>query len=349
MTSLATLSAALRATRSNLSTPEATFAAEALASPSVADAEKSDFLVALSEKGESAAEIAAFARSFQAVAIDPGVGRWSPKAIDIVGTGGDHAGGFNVSSLVVLLLSCAGVPVMKHGNRGVTSKCGSADLLSGLGYDISAPADKLREGLDKLGYVFFFAPSFHPAFKHIAPVRKALAAQGRRTVFNILGPLINPGRPAHILLGVYSPAWVDPLAEALSSLGSQAGLAIHGIIGEGKGIDEMTVATRNRVRGVGRLASVSGEWQASDFGLPISPFSDLLGGDLPENLGLVNALVEGRAPKGLEDTVVLNAAVALWVCGRTRRVEEGIPEARKLLVGGAVKEKVAATRRFFGK
>src|SRR5258708_24510059 len=171
-------------------------------------------LTALAGKGETAAEVAAFANAFRARALNPGVEAWAPRAIDIVGTGGDHAGGFNISSVVVLVLASAGVTVMKHGNRGVTSKCGSADLLAALGVNLEAPPEKLRRALDELGFVFFFAPGYHPAFKNIGPGRKALAARGQRTIFNILGPLINPGRPAHVLLGVFSAACVDRLAPA---------------------------------------------------------------------------------------------------------------------------------------
>src|SRR6185436_16178050 len=212
--------------------------------------------------------VAAFASAFRSRAVNPGVEAWAPRAIDIVGTGGDHAGGFNISSLVVLVLASTGVTVMKHGNRGITSKCGSADLLGELGVKLDAPPEKLRRALDELGFVFFFAPGYHPTFKHIGPVRKALAARGQRTVFNILGPLINPGRPAHVLLGSFSAAWVPKLADALHALGAQAGLAAHGVIAADRGIDEMTTATMNRVRGFGRLRDVDAVWHAKDFGLP---------------------------------------------------------------------------------
>ncbi len=323
-------------------------AAAALAAEDVPAGEKADFLAALARKGESAVEIAAFANAFRARAIDPGVAEWAPRAIDIVGTGGDHAGGFNVSSLVVLVLASAGVPVMKHGNRGITSKCGSADLLAALGVNLEASPDTLRRALRELGFVFFFAPAYHPTFKHIAPVRKALAAQGQRTVFNILGPLINPGRPAHVLLGSFSAAWVPLLAQALGELGGTAGIAAHGVIDPQRGIDELTTATHNRVRGYGRLAEIDGHWSAGQFGLAASPFSDLLGGDVATNLGIVEALLANRAPRGLVDTIVLNAAVALWIVGRVARIEDGIGEARELLLGGAVQRKIAATRAFFG-
>jgi anthranilate phosphoribosyltransferase len=346
MSTLPALTAQLAARR-DLASSQVELAAAILAANEVADDAKAEFLAALAIKGETPIEIAAFAKAFRARAVDPGVERWAPHAIDIVGTGGDHAGGFNVSSLVVLVLACAGVPAMKHGNRGITSKCGSADLLSALGVDLEAPPAKLQRALDELGFVFFFAPAYHPTFKHIAPVRKALAARGQRTVFNILGPLINPGRPAHVLLGAFSAAWVPKLAAALDELGASAGIAAHGIIGPDRGIDELTTATPNRVAGFGRLGDVDGEWRAADFGLPESPFSDLLGGDLPTNLAIADRLIEGRGPAGLVDTVALNAAVAMWIVGKVSSVREGLGPARELLIGGAVKNKIAATREFY--
>lgn len=322
-------------------------AASALASPAQPDADKAAFLTALADKGETPGEVAAFAQAFRRRALDPGVQQWAERAIDVVGTGGDHAGGFNVSSLVILTLACAGVPAMKHGNRGITSKCGSADLLTALGVDLDASPEKLRQAMHELGYVFFFAPSFHPTFKHIAPVRKLLAAGGRRSVFNILGPLINPGRPAHVLLGSYSDVWVPRLAAALGELGAKAGIAVHGVIAVGKGIDELTTATVNRVCGFGRLAGVDTNWRAEDFGLETAPFDELRGGDLAENVAIVEAILDGRGPRGLVDTIVLNAAVGLWVTGKTDGVKAGLGPARDLLLGGAVRRKIAATREFY--
>jgi anthranilate phosphoribosyltransferase len=346
MPDLAALTVQLAA-RHDLASADAAAAASALASAGVGDEAKAAFLTALGAKGETVAELAAFATAFRALAIDPGVADWAPQAIDIVGTGGDHAGGFNVSSLVVLVLASAGVLVMKHGNRGITSKCGSADLFAAMGVDLTAPPAKLRQAMTELGYVFFFAPNYHPAFQYIAPVRKALAAQGRRTIFNSLGPLLNPGRPAHALAGVFSEAWVPKLAGALGSLGVQAGLAVHGIIDADHGIDELTTATVNRVRGFGRLAGIDGRWHAEDFGLRPAPFSELVGGDLAANLALVDALLDGRGPAGLADTIVLNAAVGLWICGRTSGVTEGLAPARELLLGGAVRKKISETREFY--
>ena len=333
--------------RSELAAAEVEAAAGALSEAGVADAEKADFLRALADKGETAAELAAFARAFRARAIDPGVHAFAPQAIDVVGTGGDHTGAFNISSLVVLTLACAGLPVMKHGNRGITSKCGSADLLAGLGFKLDAPPEKLRAALAELGYVFFFAPAFHPAFKHIAPARKALAAEGRRSVFNVLGPLINPGRPAQVLLGVFSESWTPLMADTLERLGAAGGLAAHGRLEATRGVDELTSATDTRVRGFGRNRDLDTTWTPEGLGLRRADFSELAGGDLAYNLALTDALLAGRGPGGLADTVALNAAVALWICGHEATPAGGLARARDLLLGGAVKARIAATKEFF--
>ncbi len=334
--------------RQDLSADEVREAAEALGAGRQTDEAKAEFLMALDAKGETAGELAGFATAFRSMAVNPGVEAWAARAIDIVGTGGDHAGGFNISSLVVLVLASAGVRVMKHGNRGITSKCGSADLLAALGVDLAAPPEKSRLALTELGYSFFFAPNYHPAFKHIAPVRKLLAAQGRRSVFNILGPLINPGRPGHILLGVYSLPLLEKMARALEKLEQTAGLVGHGVIGVDKGIDELTTATVNHVRGVGRLRELQATWRAGDLGLRAAPFTELQGGDVTANLATVEAVLAGRGPAGLVDTIVLNTAVALHIVGRTATIHEGLAPARELLLGGAVAKKIAATREFYG-
>lgn len=346
MLQLADLTAQLTAGQ-NLAAGEVERAALALTETEETDASKTAFLGALATKGETAEEVAGFARAFLARAVNPGVERWSRQAIDIVGTGGDHAGGFNISSLVVLVLASAGVPVMKHGNRGITSKCGSADLLAGLGVALDAPPEKIRRALDQLGFAFFFAPAYHPAFKHIAPARKALAAQGRRSVFNILGPLINPGRPAHSMIGVFDQTWVPKIAAALDALGSEAGLAVHGIIDAQHGIDELTTATPNLVRGSGRLRGIAAEWRGSDFGLGSCSFEELKGGDIATNLAIAAAVLAGRGPAGLTDTIAFNAAVCMWIVGKTPDVRAGVEFARDLLLGGAVARKVADTREFY--
>jgi anthranilate phosphoribosyltransferase len=333
----------------DLTPSEVRTAAAALAAESPSDEVKAEFLSALSAKGETATEVAAFAQAFRELALDPGMSEWAPRAVDIVGTGGDHAGGFNVSSMVTLVVASAGVPVMKHGNRGITSKCGSADLFAALGVDLDASAEKLRAAIAALGFAYFFAPNWHPAFRRVGPVRRLLAARGERTVFNILGPLLNPGRPANILLGAATPALADKLADALETLGTKSGLAVHGVISPGKGIDELTSATRNIVRGAGRLRSFREDWTAETFGLPASPFEDIVGGDVSANLATANELAAGAGPRGLADTIALNGAAALWVAGARPDVRGSVAEARDLLLGGAVKRKISETRDFFAR
>ena len=331
----------------DLSADEVVIAAAALATAEASDESKEAFLLALATKGETAAEIAAFAEAFRLRAIDPGVGEWAGEAIDVVGTGGDHAGAFNVSSLVTLVLASAGVVVMKHGNRGVTSKCGSADLLAALGVNLEATPEQLRRALAQLGYAFFFAPAWHPGFKSVVLPRRRLAARGQRTIFNLIAPLINPGRPAFALLGVANASLVEKMAGALGALGGTAGLVLHGVIGPDRGTDELTTATINHVRGTGTFANLVTEWRAADFGLPPAPFTDLLGGDLATNLALTEAVLAGKGPQGLTDTIALNAALGLWITGRVTHVREGVTIARELLLGGAVAAKIAATREFY--
>ncbi|HVU17262.1 MAG TPA: anthranilate phosphoribosyltransferase [Candidatus Didemnitutus sp.] len=344
---LAPLTQKLRG-RADLTAAEAAAAAGVLASPEGgSDDDKAAFLEALADKGETSVEIAAFATAYRASARDPGVQAWAPRALDVVGTGGDHAGGFNISSLVVLVLASAGVTVMKHGNRGVTSKCGSADLLAALGLDLEASPEKCQRALDELGFCFFFAPAYHPAFRYVAPARKLLAARGRRTVFNLLGPLINPGQPAHALVGAFSSDAVRKIAGALDELGCAAGLVAHGVIGPERGIDEMTTATPNFVRGAGRLRAIAADWTPSELGFAPSDFADLLGGDVAHNVGLVEAILAGRGPKGLVDTIVLNAAAGMWVVGATNDIRAGVDRARDLLLGGAVAGKISDMKRFY--
>lgn len=340
------LTDALRAKR-DLTADEARRAAQALAEPEISEAAKVDFLSALSAKGETTTEIAAFATTYRAVARDPGVQEWAPHALDIVGTGGDHAGGFNVSTLVTLTLATAGVPVMKHGNAGITSKCGSADLMAAFGVDLQASPEKTRAALRELGFCFFFAPAYHPTFKHIAPARKALAARGQRSIFNVLGPLINPGRPANVMLGVYSRALVEKFAQTLEQLECPAAIVAHGRIADGRGIDEWTTATDNIVAGVGRLRGATANWTPAEFGMERAEFADLVGGDVAANVAITESILAGRAPRGLFDTIVAVAAMGLWVAGREPRVNSGVERVRELLLGGAVAKKIAATREFY--
>lgn len=334
----------------SLSLESASGAAQALASPEVAAVSKKAFLCALANKGETAIEVAGFASAFRELAIDPQVGEWSARAIDIVGTGGDGAGTFNISTAVSFLVAASGVPVLKHGNRSITSKCGSADMIEAVGVRLDASHEVLRESIRELNFCFFFAPAFHPAFKEIMPVRKELAAEGQRTIFNLLGPLINPGCPAHQLMGVFSEGWVGPLASALNELGLKRGLVVHGRPTPQQPLDELSCAGENIVAGFGELASVNGPLSPIDAGLAPCDFSDLAGGDAEANLQLMRALMSGSAgavPAGLRDTVLLNAGAALWSVGRADDLKSGVEQARATLESGAVEAWLGKVKEFY--
>lgn len=331
----------------DLLSAEAELAAHALASSEVELERKKAFLIALMEKGESVAEVSAFASTFRDLAREPGLEDFAECAIDVVGTGGDKSGSFNISTTAAFIVAAAGVPVFKHGNRSITSKCGSADLLAALGFDIEAGSEKLRHSMETLNFCFFFAPAWHPAFKEIMPVRKELASEGKRTIFNILGPLINPGRPAFQLMGVFGENWVKPLAASLDALGLKRGLVAHGRLPGGQGMDELTCAGKNRVAGFGDLQEVDGLWNPEDFGLNRCSAQDLAGGGVEQNLTILDDIMEGRGRRGLVDTILLNAGAALWAANQATDTSEGVSRARNLLLGGAVKDWLRKAREFY--
>jgi anthranilate phosphoribosyltransferase len=322
----------------SLSHEEATQAAHDLANETLPAADKVGFLKALHTRGETPVEVAAFAAVFRSLATDPGLGAVSQQAVDIVGTGGDGSSSFNISTTAALLVAASGVPVIKHGNRSITSKCGSADFLEALGVDLSADAQTQRTCLAATHFCFLFAPHYHPAFRVIGPVRKQLAAEGYKTIFNLLGPLVNPARPAHTLMGVYDKRWVSPLADAFEQLQAQGALVVHCTLDDekqGSGcMDELSTSGSNTVAGSGRHRDVQGSWTPADFGLSPAPFNDLRGGDVQQNLELLQQLMAGTAPQGLIDTVCWNAGAALWVAGRSTTVAEGIACARETLTQG---------------
>ena len=331
----------------DLDDDEIRVAADLLTASEPASEDKERFLVALADKGESPSEIAAFASRFRELARDPEVSEFADGAIDVCGTGGDKSGSFNVSTTVAFLLAAADVCVFKHGNRSITSKCGSADLLEAVGIPVDGDPGLIRASLDELNFAFFFAPSHHPAFKEIVPVRKQLAAKGRRTVFNVLGPLINPGRPCHQMLGVFSSNYVSKLATCLEALDLSRGIVVHGQLPDQGCLDELSCAGINMVSGVGELSGVQGEWAPEDFGLERHPRSALAGGDVSENLLILDALLAGNAPSGLLDTVCLNAGTALWVVKRAEDVREGISMAKNLLLSGQVEKWLNQAKTFY--
>lgn len=334
-------------TGSNLSGEECTFAAEQLPSVEVDPELKKAFLVALHRKGETVDEVTAFARVFRRLASDPQLSDLAPDAIDIVGTGGSGSKGFNVSSTTAFILAAAGVKVLKHGNRAITSQSGSADFLGQHGIRMDTDPALLRSAIGELNFCFFFAPAFHPAFKEIMPVRMELARQGQRTVFNILGPLINPAKPAHQLLGVFSPDWVRPLAMSLHQLGMKRGVAVCCALPGGGHMDEFTTSGENHLCGFGEMAALDTTWTPGQLGFPPASITELQGGSPVENAALLDEMMRGRGRPGLTDTIVLNAAVAFQIAGHVDSLAAGCALAREILLGGKLSQWMLRARAFY--
>ncbi|MGD0016063.1 MAG: anthranilate phosphoribosyltransferase [Verrucomicrobiia bacterium] len=338
------------ASSADLSREEIGEAVALLLDSRVADDAKATFLMALARKGETASEIAAFALELRMRAVDPQIdpARFGGVVLDVVGTGADMAHTFNISSSVIFVAAAAGVAVAKHGNRAVTSKCGSADVLAALGARIELTPAAARRCLEETGLTFFFAPLYHPAFKAIASVRKQLAAQKQRTVFNLLGPLVNPARPTHQLVGVFDKTLIRRYAEVLQLLGLKHALVVHG-----DGLDELSIVGPNTVAEVwgGRI-----EETVRDFRVPHSQWrgvevklAELAGGDPPANARIVRDVLSGKERGARRDIVLLNAAAALVVSDKVDDFESGWQRAAELIDSGAALDKlnqfIAATNR----
>jgi anthranilate phosphoribosyltransferase len=287
-------------------------------------------LSALVMKGERPAEIVGFARSMREHAI--ALAARVPAVFDTCGTGGDRSGTFNISSAAALVIAACGVPVAKHGNRSVSSRCGSADVFEALGVNIAAPPPVVERTLRDAGIAFFFARTFHPAMKYAAQTRSDL---GIRTAFNLLGPLTNPAGATHQLVGVPRPELTELLARSLMMLGSQRAWVVHGA----DGIDEISTTGYTKVSEC-RAGSVNTFYvHPSDFGIAKTDPSTLKGGDAAENAGIVREVLSGtRGPR--RDVVLLNAGAALFIAGRVDAVKDGIAVAAAAVDAGAALQRL---------
>jgi anthranilate phosphoribosyltransferase len=321
--------------RGHLSRQEVSEAVGALLDAAVEDGAKAEFLTVLAGKGETAEEIAAFALELRARGVDPQIdpGQFGGVVLDVVGTGADMAHTFNISSCTMFVAAAAGVAVAKHGNRAVTSKCGSADVLAALGAKIELSPDAARRCLEAAGVTFLFAPFYHPAFKAIAPVRRALAERKQRTVFNILGPLVNPARPTHQLIGVFDRALVERFAEVLRLLGLKHAMVVHG-----DGLDELSTMGVNVMAEVwaGRIEQTERDFRVphtSWRGVTVKP-GELAGGDPSTNAVIVREVLGGKDRGARRDIVLLNAAAALVVAERASDFASGWTLAAELIDSG---------------
>jgi anthranilate phosphoribosyltransferase len=303
---------------------EAAFGALLDGAPS--DEEIAAFLVALSDRGETPAEIAGAARAMRARLIPVPA---PDNAIDVCGTGGDGHHTLNVSTAVALVVAACGVPVAKHGNRAASSKAGAADTLEALGLDLDRAMETAEETLADIGICFLFAGKHHPAMGRIMPIRRAI---GRRTIFNLMGPLANPAGVTRQLVGIARPAYVPIYAEALARLGTGHSLVVSG----DEGLDELSLAGGNEVADVRgadvRMKRVS----AGEAGLASAPLDAIRGGDPEHNAAALRALLDGR-PGSYRDAVLFNAAGALIVAGEVETWAEGVEEAAEAIDRGLAK------------
>jgi anthranilate phosphoribosyltransferase len=319
-------------------------AAAQLVDQAVTAAAKANFLRALAKKGETAAEIASFVREFLRLAVDPGIdhAKLPGPMLDVVGTGGDQLHLFNVSSTAMFILAAGGVCVTKHGNRGITSKAGGADVLEALGIKIDLPKEKVVAGLESIGLGFFFAPLYHPSFKAVAEARKLLAAEGQRSIFNVLGPLLNPGRPDYQLIGVFDTKLIRPFGEILVQLGRKGAWVVHGSAADGQGMDELSTLGMNDVCQLveGQLSETRVDPKALGFGKAV--LADLAGGDATENALILEGVLAGTIKGAKRDIAVLNAAAGLVITGKAADLAEGRDQAEELLTRGAAHAKLRA-------
>ena len=322
--------------RENLTEGETRGALEALLEGAVPEAQVGAFLAALRSKGESREEIAAAARLLldRATRVETG----ETTLLDVVGTGGDGGRTFNISTTVALVCAAAGVPVAKHGNRAVSGRCGSADVLEALGLPLLSEPEAIADSVRTTRFGFLFAPHFHRVLGKVGPARRAL---GVRTLFNLLGPLANPCGATHLLVGAPTPELVRPLAEAMGLLGARGALVVHGH-GE---VDELSLSGPNQACRLEGGTVRDEVIRPEDAGLSPAPLEALAGGGGEENARILREIL-GGAPGPRRDVVVLNAAAALLVAGHASSLAEGAAQARRVLDSGAGTAKLAEVLAF---
>lgn len=323
--------------RDDLTTDEAAAAMDLVMRGEAHPAQVAGFLVGLAMKGEKPHELVGLARTMRARGLHIEAG---PLAVDTCGTGGDRAGTFNISTAAAIVVAATGVQVVKHGNRSVSSHCGSADVLEALGVAIDASPATVQHSVREAGIGFCFAPTFHPAMKHAGEARRAL---GVPSAFNLLGPLTNPARVPFQIVGVARPELTELMARALQQLGATRAWVVHGA----DGLDELSTT------GYSKVSECHGEVvrtfyvHPADVGLPKAPADALKGGDAAHNASIVGAVIDG-APGHPRDVVLLNAGAALLVTGRVASLRDGLAEAAAAIDDGRARRTldamVAATR-----
>jgi anthranilate phosphoribosyltransferase len=316
---------------------------------------KADFLCHLALKGETVDEIAWFAQAMREKAVPvPLDAKWRANnaILDVCGTGGDRLNTFNISTTVAIICSAAGIPVAKHGNRAITSQSGSADVLEELGIRIDLQPEDAARSLEQRNFAFCFAPNYHPAFKHISAARKLCATRGQRTIFNFLGPLLNPAHPTAQLVGVPDPALCNPLAYVLQSLGVRRAMVVSGAIrppaGQANGpahFDELSILGANTAGEFleGKAVTLS-TLDLRDLPLRPATLADLAGGDRKANAKIVEDLLSGKERGARREAILLNTAAAIVVANRAITLPDGWALAVEIIDSGRAHQKLKDLR-----
>ncbi len=306
-----------------LTASESAAAFGAMMAGAVSEMRMAAFLTALAVRGPAVPEITGAARAMREAMTTVEA---PPGAIDVCGTGGDGMGTLNVSTATAFVLAGSGVPVAKHGNRAMSSRTGAADVLEVLGVPIDNDAATAKKSLQTSGFTFLFAPAYHPAMKHVAPVRKEL---GFRTIFNLLGPICNPARVRRQLLGIFAPEWLEPVAHVLADLGSEKAWVVHGA----DGLDEMTTTGTTRIAVLDRGDVSLREIAPEDAGLKRTTLAALRGGSAEENARAIQDILNG-AKNAFRDIVLFNAGAALVVADKAKDIAEGVALAAETIDNG---------------
>ena len=316
----------------DLSREEAASVMRAIMAGEVTPAQIGAILTALSMKGAKSQELAGFAGAMREFAV-PFPHGMNGALLDTCGTGGDGYQTFNVSTAAAFVVAGAGLPVVKHGNRSVTSRCGSADVLSALGVNLEIPPERMAGILRATGIAFLFAPLYHPAMRRVQGIRQEL---GFRTIFNLLGPLTNPAGAGIQLLGVYRPEIIGTMAEALRLLGAERAMVVHG-----EGLDEITTTGPTRVAELADGSVREYTIHPGEFGIPLSSVDDLRGGEAAENARMFREILSGE-PGAARDAVLMNAGAAIYLGGLARSIAGGISCAEESVDSGMALQKLEA-------
>jgi len=312
------------------------------------DSGKTDFLTMLHRKGESAEEIVAFVRQLVDRAVDPLIEEKNLDGpmIDVCGTGGAGLDLFNVSTTIMFILAAGGVVVVKHGNRSVTSRCGSADVLEQLGIQFDMPPEDLRECVARHGLGFIFARSYHPAFRALVQMRERLARKKTRTIFNLLGPLLNPARPPRQLIGVYAPRLTSVFAEVLRQLGRERAWVVHGLAETGQGMDDISTGGPTTLTELQHGRVISGLINPRWLNIAGSTLDELAGGNAQENATILEGILSGEVKAAKCELAIVNAAAGFVVAGLAMDMATGISMAREQIDSGRALQKLRALQGF---